>query len=1275
MGNERRLMKWLVVLVPIVGAGLAIYPPDRKLKAGIDLAGGSSLLFEIDTSGLEPMEKVGLAERVMEVLKRRVDPNGQMNLVWRPIGNNRLEIQMPRPPKAALQRRQVWEEARAKLMAMNINRQAVETMLHLDAAEREQAKEALVRGVEGRGEALDALIGAYDAYEAGEGDPQTLSRDYEEKLAAVLLTSLGVNRFTDVLALGKASDRAVELGRLREQHPSYGAVMDEGVAAYDAWAAEKGMLEDPSDLKRRIRGAGVLEFRILAERDSSNPTQTAHKEARLQQSIEKYVSQLQERGPRRRAGDGYQWFEAGDVLDFTYVKTMEILEASKDTLPVIVDKYAGRWYVLAHAEQAFGLTRDGDQKWKLVDAYRGVDGQTGAPAVDFVLDARGGRQFAELTANNLQRPLAIFLDNVAQSQAVIQSMIREHGQISGRNQTQDTVTELVTTLRAGSLPARLVETPLMENTVGPSLGTSNRVQGTRAALYGAILVGVFMLVYYMYAGLVANVALVLNLLFTLAIMAMMQATFTLPGIAGLILTVGMAVDANILIYERIREERDRGIGLRKAVKTGYERVMSTIVDANVTTLITCIVLGYVGTEEVKGFAMVLGFGVVTSMFTALYVTRLIFETLIDARLLRSLPMLRLMHRPQIDWLGLRRMFWPVSVCMVGASLALTVFMAATKKEALFDIEFLGGTSVQIELERGETVTDEDIRDLVTRRGGEGPSVVNWLLEASDKLAKASVSRGASASSYRITCEGLSAEQLEALTRAELEPLVDRGGFVRDGAVLVVEAKIGTEGNPLLDAEKARDAIAESQVSARRAANNLNGARIQTVQPLETEGESAPAAFEVITVETNKELVQTAILAVMGAEESTGGVKIPKLNVERAVSFQTKKDPRLAPEGHWPIQDGDQYLAEVIEEPGARFDIRAFKGGVAFVFENLMPALTTREFEKRVREIRLQPEFSQYEVRPFAAYGLEGAGHKEGEAVFSRIAYVVVDENLPYYDDPTGVWEEQVAQLELRQASQALGTEKSLRKVNQFAAQIASQTAQQAMLAVALSLLAIVAYIWIRFGQMQFGLAAIVSLGHDVTITLGFVAVSHYVYATGIGRSVGLMDFKIDLPMIAAFLTIIGYSLNDTIVIFDRIRENRGKLKTLTPAIINNSINQCMSRTVLTSLTTLVAVTVMYAMGGPGIHGFSFAMIVGVLAGGYSTVAIAVPLVYRPKVLYVVVYIMIALGVFGAFSVLVAGVGSRNVVMAIAAAVIGIGLLWAILMETRSRPGGVAGATS
>ncbi len=182
----------------------------------------------------------------------------------------------------------------------------------------------------------------------------------------------------------------------------------------------------------------------------------------------------------------------------------------------------------------------------------------------------------------------------------------------------------------------------------------------------------------------------------------------------------------------------------------------------------------------------------------------------------------------------------------------------------------------------------------------------------------------------------------------------------------------------------------------------------------------------------------------------------------------------------------------------------------------------------------------------------------------------------------------------------------LDEVNSFDSSVASEMQESAIMAMLISLIAIVAYIWFRFQRITFGLAAVVALIHDVLVVLGLVALGAYMSNSGLGLVLGLNDFKINLPMIAAFLTIVGYSLNDTIVVFDRIREVRGKNPALTTTMVNTSLNQTMSRTLLTSITTLIVVLILYAIGGEGIHGFAYCLVLGVIVGTYSSIFIASP---------------------------------------------------------------------
>ncbi|MBI3090901.1 MAG: protein translocase subunit SecD [Candidatus Tectomicrobia bacterium] len=259
----------------------------------------------------------------------------------------------------------------------------------------------------------------------------------------------------------------------------------------------------------------------------------------------------------------------------------------------------------------------------LTNAEVNFDTQFNQPYVSITFNKIGGRLFSQITGANVRKRLAIILDNNLYSAPVIQEKIGGgQARITG-SFTVDEARDLAIVLRAGSLPAPV--TILENRTVGPSLGRDSIERGIRSTIIGGLLVVLFMLVYYRLAGLLANLALVLNLLLLLGAMAQLGATLTLPGIAGIILTVGMAVDANVLIFERIREELREAKTVRAAIDMGYSRAFLTIMDANVTTLIAAVVLFQFGTGPVKGFAVTLSIGIVASMFTAIFVTRTIFD--------------------------------------------------------------------------------------------------------------------------------------------------------------------------------------------------------------------------------------------------------------------------------------------------------------------------------------------------------------------------------------------------------------------------------------------------------------------------------------------------------------------------------------------------------------------------------------------------------------------------------------------------------------------------
>jgi preprotein translocase subunit SecD len=290
-------------------------------------------------------------------------------------------------------------------------------------------------------------------------------------------------------------------------------------------------------------------------------------------------------------------------------------------LPSIDPDEQGTFYVL---EATPVVTGD-----DLVDSQPGFDQQSGQPIVTFRFDPTGARAFGEYTAANVGAPFAIVLDGEVISAPVIrQAITGGAGQISG-NFTVESSTNLAVLLRAGALPAEL--TFLEERTIGPELGADSIAAGEIAAMVAGIAVLVFMIASYGLFGVFASIALILNVGLIFGILSLIGATLTLPGIAGIVLTIGMAVDANVLVFERIREELKTARGPARAIELGYERALSAIVDANLTTFIIAVILFVLGSGPVRGFSVTLGIGIVTSVFTAIYVTRLLIVTWFDRR--------------------------------------------------------------------------------------------------------------------------------------------------------------------------------------------------------------------------------------------------------------------------------------------------------------------------------------------------------------------------------------------------------------------------------------------------------------------------------------------------------------------------------------------------------------------------------------------------------------------------------------------------------------------
>lgn len=342
----------------------------------------------------------------------------------------------------------------------------------------------------------------------------------------------------------------------------------------------------------------------------------------------------------------------------------------------------------------------------LVDAQATFDQRTNEPVVSFRFDSKGAQRFGQATQQNVGKLFAIILDNhVISAPQIREPILGGTGQISG-NFTPQSANDLAVLLRAGALPATL--TVIEERTVGPGLGQDSIQAGKMSAIVGSALVVVFMVAAYGFLGWLANVALVANVAMIVAILSLVGATLTLPGIAGIVLTVGMAVDSNVLIYERIREERREGRSVLQAFDLGFQRALATILDSNITTLIAAVVLFFLGSGPVRGFAVTLAIGILTTIFTAFTLTRWMSSEWLRRRRPKEVPRGYIRLVPEvthIPFMRVRLQVFVLSICLCVAS----VFLLFTKG-LNFGIDFTGGTIMEVRAKSGEA----DVGDIRTR---------------------------------------------------------------------------------------------------------------------------------------------------------------------------------------------------------------------------------------------------------------------------------------------------------------------------------------------------------------------------------------------------------------------------------------------------------------------------------------------------------------------------------------------------------------------------------
>jgi protein-export membrane protein SecD/preprotein translocase SecF subunit len=663
----------------------------------------------------------------------------------------------------------------------------------------------------------------------------------------------------------------------------------------------------------------------------------------------------------------------------------------------------------------------------IIDSHRASNSQTEANEVNFTLNKKGDDDFARLTgiASEENRLIAIVLDRkIVTELSAKEKIIGGAVRVSGSFTAQE-ADDLASQLRSGALraPMKFLE----ERVVGPGLGRDSIHAGVRAAIIGfAVIIG-FMVLFYHWSGLNAIVALTVNVIVMMGLLGSFRATLTLPGIAGFVLTLGMAVDANILIFERIKEELGLGKSVPGAIDAGFNRVFWTIVDSHVTQLFAALLLFIFGTGPVKGFAVTLTVGVVASLFTSIYISRYIYDWVLE-------------HHPGTKTLsvGTHSFFKGASYDFMkykGTALAISwgiillcflyvrPWYLAHNNRIQLGMQFVGGNDMTVRF-RG-AMEPETIRAALTKYGYPDASVVAY--ENADKS-------------------------------------------IRDFSVKVKAKKDGDQKDSTIQANALREIF--KQMDPEAATSSLPALNLEGSKTL---ADSLAKANPLHV--TNDEAVLTTTYGTLAEKIITGRDKLPS--------------------GLY------QSFGELPKD---------------------VPSAVNDTVQKNYR---------------LGAVGI--------------------------------------------------------RKNESFSPSISGEWTSKTLTAVALAMLAILVYVIFRF-TASFAVGGIVALIHDLLMALGLFAAFGY---------------EFNVPVVASFLTLMGYSMADTIVVFDRIRENSHRpeyRRVNISKLVNDSINQTLGRTILTSLSVLFVSVCLWQFGGPALHDLAFPLVIGVITGTYSSIYIASPVV-------------------------------------------------------------------
>jgi len=798
--------------------------------------------------------------------------------------------------------------------------------------------------------------------------------------------------------------------------------------------------------------------------------------------------------------------------------------------------------------------------------------ERGRGSVAFKTTAVGSSKMGNLTRKNIDRPMGVVLDGQLHSAPNIQSAIYANGRITGEF-TPEEVAELIITLESGKLDVALNKSPISRDFIESNLGKQLLEQGFLAIGCSLVLVLIFMMFYYRFAGIVATAALLLNLVLILALVMAINQPFTLTGLAGLVLTVGMSVDANVLIFERIREELDRGAALRMAIRNGFDKATTTIIDANVTTLITAVVLYVIGTEQIKGFSVTLILGILMSMFTAIYVSRLIFDIFERKRWLTQLNMTRILERKQFDFLSKVSLTGIMSFALIIGGLS-SVFLLGPK---ILDHDLRGGSTVRMVFNDAQDVEAlrKELKDLNETHNGEIVEFSVTGFQQSDASKQNTVFR---VDSNLPAYEGLPQEKFD-----ELSDILARvfAGRLKLNHVEVVDSPANS--NPTSTPAKPVETEKPMKTGLNWEAGGLT--------PLA----SAASSFMLTYQEPAKQETEKPA----GEETEQDKSEKPAADPQsEATQSEATKPEATKPEATKPEAEATDTQEETTTEDDNQFKPKTPAGNQITKPQpitrslKVTPGISGKSLINMLVEASETAELELEEEQII----VDSDDVEQDESAVSTVSEnweVTMEVNRPEEADAIiDAWSQKLNQTPYFPTTSKVG------------GQIAGKTQVQALVAIFASLLGIIAYVWIRFQNVAFGLAAVIALIHDVLIVLGAIAISHWI--AGALGFLGIVEFKISLEIIAALLTVIGYSLNDTIVVFDRIREVRGKRTEITADIVNASISQTLSRTILTSVTTFIVVFILYCFGGEAIHGFAFALVIGVLVGTYSSIFIASP---------------------------------------------------------------------